>query len=133
MSSPARFDSESHVYAWLEFWKSYDLDQFDDLFLEDARLTYFSSEKEGLIHGYEAVREHHVGFDFVPGGRDSEQELWVENLDSSVYESGAIVTATWFFGDRNVEPDSVSRGPMTAVYVWDGSSYKIAHMHFANY
>ena len=130
---PDEFEADVYVGAWVEFWNTYDLDRVDDLFLDDARLTYFSSEIEEIIRGLENVREHHVGFEFVPGGRAPEQELWVEDVQSSAFETSAVVTARWFFGDHTAPRDSVSQGPMTAVYVLHGNSYKIAHMHFANY
>lgn len=38
-------------------WNSYDLTLVDHLFLADAYVTYFSSEKEGLITGIEALRD----------------------------------------------------------------------------
>ena len=68
---------EALVEAWVEMWNTYDLNQVDALFLDDARLSYFSSEREGLIRGMEAVREHHVGFGFAPGGIDQPNRLWL--------------------------------------------------------
>ena len=132
-SSAPIFDAETYINEWVGFWNTYNLDRVDELFLNDARLTYFSSELEGLISGMDAVWEHHAGFRFVSGGREPEQELWVEDVRSSDYGSTAVVTARWFFGDRSVERDSISQGPMTAVYTLDGDGYKIAHMHFATY
>lgn len=54
---------------WVKFWNTYDLDQVGRLFLTDDRVTYFSSEKQGVIKGYEALVKHHEGFGFVKGGR----------------------------------------------------------------
>ena len=124
-------DVNAHVAEWVEFWGTYDLSKLDDLFLADA--TYLSSEREGLIVGLDALREHHAGFGFVDGGFEQEQELWVEDVQASAFESSAVVTAVWFFGDRGAPREGVSRGPMTAVYVWTDDGFKIAHMQFGNY
>lgn len=130
--SPApMLEVDAHVEEWVELWGTYDLSRLGDLFHPDV--TYLSSEREGLIVGLDALREHHVGFGFADGGVEQEQELWVENVQASTFGSSAVVTAVWFFGDRQAPPEEVSRGPMTAVYVWTGDRYKIAHMHFANY
>ena len=59
---------DAQLERWVEMWNSYDLDEVNELFLDDPGLTYFSSEKEGVIRGMEAVLEHHRGFGFVPGG-----------------------------------------------------------------
>lgn len=48
------------------------MNQFEKLFLKDDRVTYFSSEKQGVIKGYEALLKHHEGFGFVKGGKVSE-------------------------------------------------------------
>ena len=118
------------VDAWVEIWNSYDLNQVGKLFLQDERVTYFSSEKEGAVIGAEAVREHHRGFGFVEGGKDQPNKLWVEDLQTSTFEDSAVVTAIWFFQ----RPDgTVQRGPVTIVYVKQGEEFRIAHMHFANY
>jgi len=117
--------------AWVQ--NSYDLSMVDRLFLTDSRVTYFSSEKEGLITGIETVREHHREFGFVEGGKEQDNRLWVEELHTSVFGPTAIVTGIWFFtrGEgTDVEPQ---RGPFTIVYVPAGDDYRIAHMHFANY
>ncbi len=70
---------------------------------------------------------------FVEGGREPTQELWVRDVQAEVFGPTVVVTATWFFGDRSASADSLQRGPMTAVYVWTGDGYRIAHMHFAEY
>jgi ketosteroid isomerase-like protein len=126
------FDAEAELGAWVELWATYDLERVDDLFLDDPRLTYFSSETEGLMVGPAAIRTHHEGFDFVEGGRAPGQELWVEEIHVSEFGRVAVVGATWHFGDRAM-PDEASRGPMTVVYVDEGHGPKIAHMHFADY
>jgi len=126
------FDAEAVVSEWVGLWRTYDLDLVDDLFLQDERVTYFSSEFEGLIRGSAELLEHHRGFGFVPGGIEPEQELWVEDVEAMVHGEAVVVGAQWYFGDRAAR-DEAGRGPMTVVYVWDGDRYRIAHMHFANY
>jgi ketosteroid isomerase-like protein len=132
-ASPEAFDAEADVAAWVELWNTRDLARVDELFVNDSSVTYFSSEREGLIEGFAAVRAHHEGFGFVEGGTEPEQELWVEGVRSAVFGNVAVVGAIWQFGDRAAPPDSISRGPMTAVYTWTGDRYRIAHMHFAEY
>ena len=132
-SSQVAFDGQAHVDAWVQLWNTYDLSRLEELFLWDSTATYLSSEREGLIQGPGGIREHHSGMGFVDGGRPPEQELWVEDVQTSIYGTTAVVTAVWFFGDRAVPADSVQRGPMTMVYVHAGDGYRIAHMHFANY
>jgi hypothetical protein len=111
-------------------WNSYDLSQVNELFLTDSNLTYFSSEREGVIKGIQAVREHHRGFGFVEGGKVQENELWVEDLHTSDLGSFAIVTGIWFFRRASGE---IQRGPVTFVYVQKGDDYLLAHLNFANY
>ena len=126
------FDANAEIETWVELWNTYDLNGVERLFLGDERVSYFSSETEGLIRGPVSVREHHAGFGFVAGGTEAEQELWVEDVHGSTFENAAVVGAIWYFGDR-ADVAAAARGPMTAVYVLDGNDYKIAHMHFANY
>jgi hypothetical protein len=114
-------------------WTSYDLDRVDRLFLRDDRVTYFSSEKEGLIRGIENVREHHRGFGFVPGGKKAERELWVDRVESDDFGDTLVVTAIWYFGDPKKPAAENQRGPMTMVYVRAAGEYRIAHLHFGNY
>ena len=72
------FQVEELVNSWTAMWNSYDLSMVDKLFLQDSRVSYFSSEREGLIKGFDAVREHHAGFGFVEGGKSQENRLWLE-------------------------------------------------------
>ena len=127
------FDADQHLAAWVHLWNTYDLSLVNELFLDDSRTTYLSSEREGLIRGIADIRAHHVGFGFVEGGKTPERELWVEDVASNVFGTIAVVTARWLFGDRNADPASVQQGPMTVVYVLEEEQYRIAHMHFANY
>ena len=131
--APAAFDAERAVAAWVDVWNSRDLLVVDSLFLNDPSATYFSSEKRGLIRGYAAVREHHEGFGFVPGGDDPAEELWIGDMEVSRHGGTAVVAAIWYFGNRSGDPESVQKGPMTAVYVLDAGEYRIAHMHFGTY
>jgi len=124
------FDVDGLTAAWVESWNSYDLNEVDNLFLLDDRLTYFSSEKQGVISGIDAVREHHSGFGFVAGGAEKEARLWLEDVTSTPFGESAVVTGIWFFG----QPDgSQQRGPVTIVYVLQDGEYRIAHMNFSSY
>jgi hypothetical protein len=132
-SAQSDFDAHALVARWVHLWRTYDLDLVDELFLADDRLTYFSSEKEGLVRGIDAVREHHRGFGFVPGGKAPEQQLWVDDVQADRFGDTAVVTAIWYFGDPSRPASENQRGPMTMVYVRDGETFRIAHLHFANY
>ena len=129
-NSPLEFDADRWVSTWVRIWNTYDLDQVDVLFLQDERLTYFSSEKEGIIIGIGAIREHHRGFGFVEGGKQQPNKLWVEEVHSEAFGTTAVVTAIWYFE----KPDgAVQRGPVTIVYVRQDEEYRIAHMNFSTY
>jgi len=121
---------EQAVGAWVDMWNSYDLSRVDRLFLADARVTYFSSEKERLIKGIDALREHHRGFGFVEGGKVQENKLWLEDLSFEDFGAAVIVVGIWFFrriGGRT------QRGPMTFVYLRGDDGLRLAHAHFAGY
>jgi hypothetical protein len=121
---------EKCVEKWVNLWNTYDLSKVDELFLHDDRLTYFSSEKEGAIIGFDAVREHHKGFGFIPGGKDQPNKLWVEDLHFADFRSSAVVTGIWYF-QKPDEPKQ--RGPVTIVYIRQGDRFRIAHMSFSEY
>jgi len=131
VTAPA-FNAEVEVARWVELWGTYDLDTNKELFVQDDRLTYFSSEREGLIIGPTELDEHYAGFGFVPGGVVPEQKIWVQDIHSTDVGGAFVVGAVWFFGDPE-NPADAGRGPMTIVYTFDGDAYRIAHMHFANY
>jgi len=118
--------------AWVEMWSTYDLDRVADLFLQDERLTYFSSEVEGLLRGFDRIVEHHRGFGFVPGGTSRDRALWVEDVVIQEFDGVALIAAIWYFGDPDAPADA-QRGPMTAVAVPAPDGYRFAHMHFATY
>lgn len=129
-SSIISFEADKWVEKWVNFWNTYDLDQVDELFLQDDRLTYFSSEKEGAIIGFDAVREHQKGFGFIPGGKEQPNKLWVDDLYSADFNSSAVVTGIWYFQKSD---SSKQRGPITIVYIWQGDRFRIAHMNFSEY
>jgi hypothetical protein len=124
-------------------WNSYDLDQVSRLFVRDDRLTYLSSEKEGVLRGFETVMAHHRGFGFVEGGKTSPNRLWLDGLEYSEFGNGGagaaaavVVAGTWFFQRGADGP--VQRGPVTFVCVHDsgdaqGAGYRLAHLNFGNY
>ena len=131
--APPVFQTEATVGRWVAMWNTYDLAQVDSLFLADARLTYFSSEKEGLIQGIAAVREHHVGFGFVEGGKAQNNKLWVEELQTQSLGDAVVVEGVWYFRNESGDSTTTQKGPVTFVYALDEHEYRIAHVHFANY
>jgi len=128
-----QFDAASAVGAWVAMWNSYDLDLVDELFLTDSSVTYLSSEREGVITGIDAVREHHAGFGFAPGGEPTQTTLWVESLHATMPGEIAIVTGTWYFRSGPDATGELQRGPMTLVFVPADDGYRIAHAHFSDY
>ncbi len=127
------FDVKELISAWVVMWNSYDLSLVDQLFLTDSRVTYFSSEKEGLIKGINTIREHHKGFGFVEGGKVQSNKLWVEDLHTIMYGPVGLVTGVWYFRRGEKDTGKTQHGAVTIVYVQTGNEYRIAHMHFANY
>lgn len=124
---------ENLVKEWEAMWNAYDLSKVDSLFLNDARLTYFSSEKEGVIRGFEAVKKHHEGFGFEPGGKVQESKLWVDDIEVDFFGGTAIVTGIWYFQRESEERMAPQRGPLTFVYVKEEPGYRLAHLNFAEY
>jgi len=119
------------VDAWVAIWNSYNLSMVEKLFLNDERVTYFSSEKQGVVKGTEALMRHHEGFGFVKGGKVQPNKLWLENVDIEVFQGVAIVTAIWFF--KRGESGKTQKGPVTLVYVPVSGGWRIAHANFGNY
>ena len=119
------------VHAWVSMWNTYDLSLLERLFLNDERVTYFSSEKQGIIRGIDALRQHHERFGFVTGGKVQENRLWLEEMQSDAFEASAIVTAIWCF--QRAGSERIQRGPVTLVYVRSGGEHRIAHANFGNY
>ena len=122
------------VEAWLGLWETYDLDLLDEIFWVDDRTTYFSSEKEGLIESFDSLIPHHEGFGFVSGGKTPDKSLWLEETKLEIYNTTALVSAIWLFGERTAPRDSIQKGPVTFVLIRnDSGEVRIAHTHFANY
>lgn len=122
------------MQQWLKLWSSYDTNQLDDIFWNSSDLTYFSSEKKGLIKGFDQLKPHHEGFGFVTDGKTPVKALWLEEMHITLHGTTAVVDAIWFFGDQQTPRDSVQQGPCTFVVIRDeGEQAKIAHVHFGNY
>ena len=130
--SMARSSPERLTEAWVRMWNTYDLNQVGQLFLRDNRVTYFSSEKQGLITDYPNLIEHHRGFGFEQGGSQREASLWIDVPSIAQFGETAVVATIWYFGDPD-EPGDAQRGPMSLVAVTTPDGYRIAHMHFASY
>ncbi len=127
-------EAQTVIDDWLKLWATYDLDLVDDIFWQDPKSTYFSSEKEGLIKGYDSFIPHHEGFGFVSGGKEAEKSLWLDDLNITIHESSAVVEGIWYFGDRSVPQDQVQNGPVSFVLIRNSQGdVRIAHTHFANY
>ena len=134
MNTPKlEFNTDESVDAWVAMWNSYDLSMVDKLFITDSTVTYFSSEKEGLIRGIDAVREHHAEFGFVEGGTVQENRLWLEDVQTDIFGKTAVVTGIWFFRRGPEASGEIQRGPVTFVYVQKGNEYRIAHVNFGKY
>ena len=126
---------EALVEDWVAMWNTYDLDRVGELFLDEPRLTYFSSEREGVIRGMGALLEHHEGFGFTPGGTEQPNRLWVEDLGVDLFGHAAVLTGIWYFqrgGDEDLAAP-LQRGPVTFVSLFRSGRWWFVHMHFANY
>ncbi len=127
-------ESKQVIDKWLKLWETYDLNMLDDIFLQSDELTYFSSEKEGLMKGFKHLKPHHISFGFVEGGKAPEKALWLEKVETRIYEGSTMVGGVWYFGDKSLPKDSISKGPVTFVLIKNKEGdTKIAHTHFANY
>lgn len=122
------------VGTWVRMWNSYDLDQVEALFITDERVSYFSSEFEGAIQGFQRVLEHHEGFGFVPGGEERDTRLWTEDLSEARFGEMAVLTGIWYFqrgsGEGAAPPQ---KGPVTFVCILREGEWRFAHMNFGNY
>jgi ketosteroid isomerase-like protein len=116
---------------WVAMWNSYDLDEVERLFVADETVTYFSSERDGLIQGFDELLAHHEGFGFRSGGAETESRLWLEDVIGRWDGSTAVVMATWLFGQAESEGPPQA-GPVTFVVVPRDGTYRILHAHFAN-
>ncbi len=113
------------ITAWEKSWNTYDLEAVTQLFVNDSSVTYFSSERAGLIHGIDSLKKHHRGFGFLPGGKVSSNRLWLTELRYLPL----AVSATWHF-QRPGSPEQ--RGPVTFILRKDPKGILIAHAHFSN-
>jgi hypothetical protein len=135
------------IDAWVAMWNSYDLNEVSRLFARDDRLTYLSSEKEGVVQGFETIVEHHRGFGFVQGGKSTGNKLWLDRLAYSNFGETTVVAGTWYFQRAGSAESAAQRGPVTFVCVAGGSGgdgdeddgrgsgggYLLAHLNFGNY
>jgi ketosteroid isomerase-like protein len=119
------------VEAWVRLWNTYDLGEVKKLFLDDDRVTYFSSEKRGLIKGIDKLVDHHEEFGFVPGGKETGNRLWLEDVEIEEFTDSAAVKADWVF--QREGGDEAQRGPVSIQYLKTGGGWRIAHAHFSNY
>jgi len=126
-------DTQELITSWVAMWNSYDLTMVDKLFLQDSRVSYFSSEKEGLIIGFDAVRDHHMGFGFVKGGKSQENKLWIEDVQVSDFGKAAVIAGIWYFQRGSENPENVQKGPFTFVCVRQGQDWRLAHLNFSTY
>jgi imidazolonepropionase-like amidohydrolase len=117
---------------WLAMWRSYDLDDLANLFVQGDALTYFASDRVGLIEGFEAVRAYHEGLGFVRGGFEPEREMWLEQVTVADFGESAVVGAVWYFGTR-LNRAAAGRGPLTMVLARAGEGFRISHVNFGNY
>jgi hypothetical protein len=124
-------DIKYAINRWVRNWNNYDLSIISQLFLNDSRVSYFSSEKEGLIKGIKALIDHHKDFGFVKGGKDTGNKLWLMNIDCEIFNETAIVKAEWVFQRKG--SDQVQKGPVSLIYIIVDNEFRIAHAHFSNY
>jgi imidazolonepropionase-like amidohydrolase/ketosteroid isomerase-like protein len=118
--------------AWLGMWRRYDLDAVDELFVDDAAVSYFASDRQGLMEGVEAIRDYHAGLGFVADGFQPESELWLEQVTIADFGESAVIGAVWYFGSR-LDRRAADRGPLTMVLTRTLSGLRISHVNFGNY
>ncbi len=123
---------EEAMDAWVGMWNSYDLTLVDALFMHGTGVSYFSSEREGLISGFDEVLAHHEGFGFVAGGEERPSRLWLEEVHITMHGAVAVVGAVWYF-DRDGTNSEVQRGPVTFVYAPTEDGPRIVHATFSEY
>jgi ketosteroid isomerase-like protein len=131
-TEPPRGTAVEALRSWTLFWNLYDLDMAGKLFVAGDAATYFSSEKPGLIRGFDALLEHHRGFGFVPGGKNADARLWLRDVDIKSGAETASAAAIWFF-DRDVGGiGPLQRGPVTFILSREAGGWRIVHAHFSN-
>jgi ketosteroid isomerase-like protein len=119
------------VKQWVDMWNNYDINLVAELFSNDERVTYFSSERTQLIKGINNLLEHHKSLGFVPGGKASGNKLWLEKIDYENHGNSDLVKGIWLF--RKEGSRTTQKGPVTLVYFDEGNGSKIFHAHFSNY
>jgi hypothetical protein len=124
--------ADALLEAWLGMWRRYDLDQVDDVFVDDDAVTYFASDREGLIEGIDAIRAYHADLGFVAGGFQPESELWLEQVTIADFGESAVIGATWYFGNR-LNRQAAGRGPLTIAIASTSAGPRISHINFGNY
>ena len=129
-TTPAQI--EAALDAWVGMWNSYDLTLVSELFMHGPDVSYFSSESEGLISGFDALVTHHEGFGFVAGGEERPTRLWLEEVDVTLHGDVAVVGAIWYF-DRDGTGSEVQKGPVTFVYAPSEDGPRIVHANFSEY
>lgn len=112
---------------WLAMWRRYDLDAVGDVFLRDPALTFFGSDSEQVVEGFDDVLAWHEAQGFVSGGFQPDNELWLDDAIVSDYDDSAVVAATWSFG-RRIAPDQAATGPLTMTIVRTESGFRIVHL-----
>jgi hypothetical protein len=111
-------------------WNSYDLNSVSQLLLDDDRLSYLSSERQGVISGMPEVIRHHAGFGFVTGGKSTGNRLWLDELVYSDFGDTVVVAGIWYFRRAT---GTEMRGPVTLVCVRTPGGFRLAHLNFGNY
>jgi hypothetical protein len=119
---------------WLNLWATYDLNLLPDIFLQSDKLTYFSTEKKGVIKGYKQMYPHHKSFGFAEGGAQPKITLWLEDIQPRIYGETAVVTAIWYDTAYGAPKETAKNGPVTFVLVRDDQgNVRIANASFADY
>ena len=127
-SSEIRNDEDKLIEEWTAMWNSYNLDEVDLLFTKDV--TYFSSERSGLIMGLDKLKAHHKSFGFVSAGKKSETKLWLTDIYKKNMDGDVLVAAIWHFSRPENKTDQ--QGPVTFLISERTGKWLIHHAHFSN-
>ena len=119
------------VKQFVDMWNNYNISKVRELFLNDERVTYFSSERTELIKGVKSLLEHYKAMGFLPGGKKSGNKLWLREIESEKYGRTDVVKGIWLF--RREGSETTQKGPVTLVYYNEGDGSKIIHAHFSNF
>ena len=93
----------------------------------DPVVTFFASDSNELIEGFEGVLAWHEAQGFVAGGFQPDDELWLEDTLVADFEDSAVVSATWRFGSRILTEEAI-RGPLTMTIVRTSTGFRIVHL-----